>query len=117
MNVTELVVKLNLRVFEAGENMDRALTGGYASDLLSDVMGHARPDQVWITLQNHVNIIAVASLKDLAAIILVHGQEPAVDVLDRAREEGITLLGSESDTYRTSAEVFFSLDQNETGTR
>jgi predicted transcriptional regulator len=117
MNVNNLIARLNLRVFEPGKNLDRAVSGGYASDLLSDVMGHARQDAVWITLQNHVNVIAVASLKDLAAVILVHGQEPATDVLSRAREEGITLLGTEQDTFQTSAQVYMTLNQDETDTR
>lgn len=116
MTVKELAKKMDLRIFEPGNNLDRQLKGGYASDLLSDVMGNARQDEAWITLQNHLNIVAVASLKDLAAIILVHGQEPAEDVLMRAREEGITLLGTEWDTYRTSAEVYFNLNQNENST-
>jgi len=112
MKVKELAEELNLRVFEPGENMDRIISGGYSSDLLSDVMGHSVQDQVWITLQNHLNIVAVASLKDLAAIILVHGQEPSEEVLARAMEEGITLLGTESDTFSTSARVYISLHRN-----
>ena len=117
MKLEELVKQLNLNVFEPGKNMDRVLAGGYASDLLSDVMGYAKQDQVWITLQNHLNVIAVASLKDLAAVVLVHGQEPARDVLERAKEEGITLLGTELDTFHISAEIFRSLYQDGTSTR
>jgi hypothetical protein len=117
MKVEELVRELKLTVFEPGGNMDCQVAGGYASDLLSDVMGHAKPDQVWVTLQNHLNVVAVASLKDLAAVILVHGQDPAEEVLLHARKEGITLLGTESDTFRTCAAVFQTLERNETGTR
>jgi len=116
MKVKTLVEELNLKVFEPGENLDRTVAGGYSSDLLSDVMGHACQDQIWITLQNHLNIIAVASLKDLAAVILVHGQEPAADVLERAKNEGVTLLGTEWDTFRTSSEIFIRLTQHGTGT-
>ncbi len=117
MILSELTDQLNLRVFEPGSDPNRVLTGGYASDLLSDVMGHAIKDQVWITLQNHVNVVAVASLKDLAAIILVHGQEPLPEVLIRAQEEGIALLGTDSDTFTTSFFIYKSLFQNGTGTR
>lgn len=117
MKVKDLVRKMGVKVIEPGLHMERDVTGGYASDLLSDVMGHAKQDQVWITLQNHLNIIAVASLKDLAAIILVHGQEPEPEVLIRAREEGMTLLGTDLDTFRTSAEIYLTLNQDGTGTR
>lgn len=115
MKVSYLITQLNLRVFEPGRNMDRTVAGGFASDLLSAVMGHAKKDQVWITLQNHINVIAVASLKEVAAIILVHGLVPADDMLDRAREEGITLLGTESDTFNISANVFLTLNPDEKG--
>jgi predicted transcriptional regulator len=117
MKVAELIEKLNLTVFESGENMNRELTGGYASDLLSDVMGKTKPDMVWITLQSHVNIIAVASLKDLAAIIIVHGQVPPSEVIEKACAEGITLLGTESDTFLTAAKVYQCLFSDGTGTR
>ncbi len=112
MKVKELVKELNLEVINPGENMERTISGGYASDLLSDVMGHSKPDMVWITLQAHVNVIAVASLKDLAAIILVHGQLPDVEVIEKAREEGISLLGTVSDTFLTAAKVYESLHRN-----
>jgi len=117
MKVADLIRDLNLKVLEPGMNLNRTVEGGYASDLLSDVMGHAKPEQVWITLQNHLNIIAVASLKDLAAIILVHGQEPPAEVLEKAREEGVTLLGSSSDTFLTAANVFLTLQKYGTGSR
>jgi predicted transcriptional regulator len=116
MKVTELVEDLKLRVIVTGERMERAISGGYASDLLSDVMGHSKQDQVWITLQNHLNVIAVASLKDLAAIILVHGQSPTQEVINRAVEEGVTILGTESDTFQIAALVNQSLQKNEAGT-
>jgi hypothetical protein len=60
--------------------------------LLSDVMGNAAEDEVWITLQTHQNIMAIASLKDLAAVVLVKGLEPEDDTLAHSEEEGIPLL-------------------------
>jgi len=117
MKVAELVKDLKLRIIVPGENMDRVISGGYASDLLSDVMGHSKQDQVWITLQNHLNVIAVASLKDLAAIILVHDQNPSEEVINRAIEEGVTMLGTDSDTFQIAALIYQSLHKNETGTR
>jgi predicted transcriptional regulator len=117
MKVAELVEDLKLRIIVPGVGMDRTISGGYASDLLSDVMGHSKPDQVWITLQNHLNVIAVASLKELAAIILVHGQNPQEEVVSRAIEEGVTILGTDSDTFQIAALVYQSMHKNETSTR
>jgi hypothetical protein len=70
------------------------VNGGYASDLLSDVIANAREGDLWVTLQTHQNIIAVASMKELAGIVLVNAREPEVDTLEKAREEDVPLLVS-----------------------
>ncbi|MFN2225200.1 MAG: serine kinase [Anaerolineae bacterium] len=98
MNVQDMVARLHLTVV-AGGGMEREITGGYASDLLSCVMGMAQPGNVWITLQAHPNVVAVASMLDLAAVIVTEGIEPTVETVDRAREQGITLLGSAETTF------------------
>jgi hypothetical protein len=109
MTVEQLIAKMDLRVFVGGSAMAREISGGYTSDLLSDVIGHAKEDMVWITLQSHVNVVAVASLKDLAAIILVNGLEPGVEAVVKATEEGITLLGTREGAFRTSALLYLNL--------
>ena len=77
MTLSDLAARLELKVFTPGIPLDRPVLGGYASDLLSDVIGHGRKDDVWVTMQVHPNIVAVAVLKDLAGIVLVNGREPA----------------------------------------
>ncbi len=94
MNVKELSEKLNLVVVAGADGLNRQITGGYSSDLLSDVMGHAEAGMVWITLQTHKNVMAIASLKELAAIILVKGFQPDPDMLQQAIIEGIPVLST-----------------------
>jgi len=94
MNLTGLVERLDLKVFSGPERLSRTVGGGYAGDLLSDVIAHGRKDHVWITIQVHPNIVAVAVLKDLAAIVLANGREPAEETVARAKKEGVPLLGS-----------------------
>ena len=106
MLVEEVVGKLNLRQFSVQEGLDREVKGGYTSDLLSDVMGHAKEGQIWITLQTHKNIMAVATLKDLAAIILVKGFEPEEDTIEASISEGIPILGSNLEAFELSGELF-----------
>ncbi|MCK7477074.1 MAG: PHP domain-containing protein [Candidatus Moduliflexus flocculans] len=77
MTLGDLVSGLDLRVFTPGPGLDRPVLGGYAGDLLSDVIGHGRKGDLWLTIQVHPNVVAVAVLKDLAAIVLVNGREPA----------------------------------------
>jgi len=73
---------------------EREIQGGYASDLLSDVMGNSREGDQWVTLQKHVNIVAVAQLNGLSAIVLVNGRKPEPDTLARAEEMGIPIIST-----------------------
>lgn len=72
---------------------------GYASDLLSCVMSGAARQSVWITLQAHANIIAVASLLDLSAVIITEGAQPDQATITKANEEGIILLSTDKPTF------------------
>ncbi len=94
MNLTELVERLDLRVYSGRDELARAVGGGYAGDLLSDVIAHGRKDQVWVTIQVHPNVVAVAVLKELAAIVLANGREPAAETVARAQKERVPILGT-----------------------
>jgi serine kinase of HPr protein (carbohydrate metabolism regulator) len=106
MLVSELVEALNLKVFGGEQGLNRKIYGGYSSDLLSDVMGHADHGLVWITLQTHKNVMAVASLKELAAVILIKNNVPEADMLKEAIEEGIPILGTELQAFEMSGKLF-----------
>ncbi|HNW49052.1 MAG: DRTGG domain-containing protein [Bacteroidales bacterium] len=106
MKVKDVAEKLSLRIFSAPEGLNREVTGGYTSDLLSDVMGHAQEGHIWITLQTHKNIMAVASLKDIAAIILVKGFIPEPETIELSVQEGIPVLGSSSETFELSGKLY-----------
>ena len=81
MKVCDLVKMLNLTVFCGEEGLDTEITGGYTSDLLSDVMGHIEEGMLWITMQTHQNILAVATLKDASAVLIVNGTSPDDETL------------------------------------
>ena len=104
MIVQELVEALELRVISPGDTQ-REVRGGYASDLLSCVMARAKDGTVWLTLQAHPNVVAVASLLDLAAVILTEGVEPDLETVERARESSITLLGSPETTFTVAGRM------------
>ena len=92
MTVKEIIDQLGLQCLNEA-NLDAEVTGAYASDLLSDVMGNARSGQVWITMQTHKNVSAIAALKDIPAVIIVRGGVPDKAFLDRfEKEEGYRLL-------------------------
>jgi hypothetical protein len=98
MTVQELLDELDLTLYTTGADQ-RAITGGYASDLLSCVMAKAKPGNVWITLHVHPNIVAVASVLDLAAVIIAEGMKPEFETITQARKSDVILLGSPHTTY------------------
>ena len=106
MKIVELVEKLNLDVRSANENLEREITGGYASDLLSDVLANSKEGNLWITLQLHQNIVGVASMKDLAGIILVNGREPEPETLEKAEAENITVMVSGLSTFELVGKLY-----------
>lgn len=88
-----------------GEFEDAELTGGYTSDLLSDVMANLKEGQVLITIQAHKNTIAVASLSGAAAVVFCHGRAAAGDVVDAAAAEGIALFSTPDNQFDASVKV------------
>lgn len=111
MKVSDLVERFEMNVFSGKTGLENEIAGGYVSDLLSDVMGFARENQVWITLQTHRNVLAIASLKDLAAVILVKGLQPDEDTLKHSEEEGIPLLGTEMETFEMAGKLYMELNK------
>jgi predicted transcriptional regulator len=106
MKVSDLVKKFELEVFSGTEGLENEVAGGYVSDLLSDVMGNAAENEVWITLQTHQNVIAIASLKDLAAVILVKGLFPDPEMLKKSNDEGIPVLGTNWETFEMAGKLY-----------
>jgi serine kinase of HPr protein (carbohydrate metabolism regulator) len=106
MKVRELVEKLNLKVVSGENGLDRDIDGCYVSDLLSDVMGNAEMGNVWVTLQTHKNVMAIASLKELACVILVKNLMPSDDTIEQSNEEGIPFLTTDMQTYETVGKIY-----------
>ena len=106
MKVKEVQGLLDLEVAAGSKGLDREVTGGYCGDLLSDVMANAAAGAVWLTIQSHKHILAVAVLKELAAIILVNGHLPDQDAKAKAEEEGMPILLSPLPAYQLAGRLF-----------
>lgn len=111
MKLNELVEKLDLVVYTGEEHLDREATGGYVSDLLSDVMGHSKEGEVWITLQTHRNVVGIASLKDLSAVVLVKDFKPDEDTVELAEKEGVVMLGTKLGTFDFAGRLYQLLNK------
>jgi predicted transcriptional regulator len=94
MTVLDIVKSFGLKIRTGENRLNEEVTGGYASDLLSDVIAHSHKGNIWVTIQTHPNIVAVATMKELAGIILTGGREPDSDTLQKAEEEEIPILVS-----------------------
>jgi hypothetical protein len=88
-----------------GEYTDAEVTGGYTSDLLSDVMARADEGSVLITIQAHKNTVAVATLVGIVAIVVCNNREAPGDMLDAARHEGIAVFQTPENQFQTSSRI------------
>ena len=106
MNIRDVVERLSLHVKTTTGDLGREITGCYISDLLSDVMANAKEGEIWITLQTHPNIVAVASLKNLAGIIITNNRMPEEETLKKAEDEHITIAISPTTTFEAGGVLY-----------
>src|SRR5215208_1103160 len=107
MNLQQIIDQLNLTVLtEARDFTAITPSGGYSSDLLSCVMAGAKKGRLWITLQAHLNIVAVAALNDLTAIIITENAQPDAASIAKANQQGIVLLSTAQSTYEINGELW-----------
>ena len=102
MTVNELTAKYELVPVVVPDG-DREVTGGYCGDLLSWVMGRAQQDNVWITIMSNMNIVAVASLSDVSAVILAEGVSLEQNVIDTAAAKGVNILSTEKGAFEIAS--------------
>jgi len=111
MNVKDIIERLELKVYSGKDGLNNEVVEGYTSDLLSDVIGNAQAGAVWITLQTHKNVMAIASLKDLAAVILVKDLQPDEDMAEQSNSEGIPVLGTSKSAFDISGALYNLLNK------
>jgi len=112
MTLNDVIEKLGLRVLTSKAPGDTEVTGGYTCDLLSHVMANGRPGNLWITMQTHQNVLAVARLKDLAGIVVVSGRQPGEETLQKAEEEKVTVLGTDESAFQISGRLHRLLEES-----
>ncbi len=105
MTLREIVDQLGLKVHTGAGHLDAPVTQGYASDMLSDVIGDAPEGSLWITMQKHKNVVAVAVMKSLAAIVLIKGRTPEPDAAAKAEQEGVVILSSDLGAFELAVRL------------
>ena len=107
MNLQQIIERLNLTVLTDPRDFTSVKPdGGYTSDLLSCVMAGAKSNYLWITLQSHLNIVAVAALLEVAAIIITENAMPDSATIAKANEQGISLLSTTKSTYEVDGKLW-----------
>ena len=106
MKVKQLAEWFDLKVVAGANGLEREVIGGYCGDLLSDVMAHAPVGCIWLTVQGHANIVAVAVLREMAAVVLVGDREPDADALQKGDQESIPILRWPRSAYELAGELY-----------
>ena len=105
MTIRETAAALGAEILH-DEFKDAEISGAYTSDLLSDVMAHARNDYALITIQAHKNTVAVATLVNIIVIIVCNARPVPDDMLAAAREEGIAVLVTKENQFTVSGKLY-----------
>jgi predicted transcriptional regulator len=106
MKLTEIIKSCNLQLVCGEKSLDREVSGGYVSDLLSDVMANCKKEDIWLTLQIHPNIVAVAKLKEIAGIIIINGRKPEAETTKKANAEGLPVTTSDLPAFELAGRLY-----------
>jgi len=106
MKLSQIIDKLQLQIRTGANRLDVDVTRGYASDLMSDVMANGNEGDLWVTLQVHQNIVAVAVMRSLAGIVLVNGREPDDETMRKAKAEEVPIMISTMPTFELVGRLF-----------
>ena len=105
MKVSELLEKTGWKLLTGGVGLDREVEGAYCGDLLSWVMGNGEPGQAWITVQVHMNIVAVAQLREFSCILIADGANTPEDVIAKAAEEDIPMIATDLPVFESARKL------------
>ncbi len=107
MNLQNIIERLGLNLLTDPRDFDIIQPeGGYTSDLLSCVMAGAKSKYIWVTLQAHLNIVAVAALLDVAAIIITENAQPDAATIAKANEQGVILLSTPMTNFEVDGKLW-----------
>lgn len=109
MKVADILKWENTKILCCEDYLDNIIIDGYVSDLLSDVIAHANENMAWITIQTHKNLVAIASLKELACIIITNDNTPADDLIEAAKQENIPIISTSMSSFETAGKLYLAL--------
>ncbi len=106
MKLKEIAENLRLELKTQSIPVEGEVKTGYASDLLSDVLANSIEGDFWVTRQTHLNIVAIAVMRDLSAILLVNGVQPDPDTLEKAVEKRVLIFRTPLPTFEVVGRLY-----------
>lgn len=107
MNLKTIIDQLNLTVLTDPQDFETiSPTSGYSSDLLSCVMAGAKAQCVWVTLQAHLNVVAIAALLEISAVIITEDAQPEPTTIAKANQQSIILLSTPMPTFEVIGKLW-----------
>jgi hypothetical protein len=107
MSLQEVINRLDLKVLTTPQDFNLVdPQGGYVSDLLSCVVAGAQPGNIWVTVQAHMNVVAVAALREVSAVIITENAQPDADVIGKANEQGVVLLSTAHPSFQVAGRLW-----------
>ncbi len=106
MKLIELVKELDLEIKAGQEYIDKDVKSCYVSDLLSNVMGQTSEGTLWVTMQGHPNITAIASLLSLSAIVVAGGAAIEKETLSKAEENEVVVLSTAKPSFEVAGVLY-----------
>lgn len=107
-----IITSLELKLLTSPATLRHNVKGAYCGDLLSDVLAHAAPGDLWITIHRHRNVVAVASLININGVIITGGRLPDADTLEVAEKEGIPVFTTPLNNFQASGRLYNILVNN-----
>jgi len=107
MKLSEIITELDLENINNKPINDKiTIKSCYVCDLLSQVLAGAKSDSIWITIQSHLNVIGVALMTGISAVIVCEGHAVPDNVIQKADDENIAIFQSKESAYNLAGKLY-----------
>ncbi len=106
MKIIDLIQEIDGELLNKDANLDKDAKGGFAADLMSDVLASIQPESILVTGLSNPQVVRTAVMADISAIVLVRGKKPPQETVDLAKEEHIPLISTSLGMYQVCGKLF-----------
>ncbi|MDH4265269.1 MAG: DRTGG domain-containing protein [Deltaproteobacteria bacterium] len=106
MKLKDLAGHLEWELMTRNVPVEAEVKTGYASDLLSDVLANSIEGDLWVTRQTHLNIVAIAVMRDLSGVLLANGAKPDPDTIEKAVEKMVPIFRTHLPTFEVVGRLY-----------